>query len=58
MERVRGFWEPWHAAWTGKPDDPSLWDYGWLLMEYRVSIFAPDVPVAGKVSEKLLREGW
>jgi hypothetical protein len=35
-----------------------LWDYGWLLEEFRISLFAPDVPVVGKVGEKKLREGW
>ena len=58
MDRVREYWVPWFSEWTARPDDPALWDYGWLLEEFRVSLFAPDVPVAGKVSEKRLRQGW
>jgi hypothetical protein len=40
--------------WTANPDDPRLWEHGWQLEEFRISLFAPDVPVAGKVSEKKL----
>ncbi len=58
MERVRKFWQPWFIAWTGRPDDPGLWEYGWLLEEYRLSLFAPDVGVEAKVSEKRLAEGF
>jgi ATP-dependent helicase HrpA len=58
MERVRAYWEPWFAAWIADPDDAGLWDYGWLLTEFRISLFAPDLPVLGKVSEKRLKAGW
>ncbi|WP_367871595.1 ATP-dependent RNA helicase HrpA [Luteolibacter sp. Populi] len=58
MERVRKFWQPWFIAWTARPEDPALWEYGWLLEEYRLSLFAPDVPVEIKVSEKRLAEGF
>ncbi len=58
MDRVREHWEPWFAAWTAEPENPVLWDYGWMLEEFRVSLFAPDVPVVEKVSEKRLRKGW
>ena len=58
MKRVRAFWEPWQAAWRADPGDPGLWDYGWQVEEYRISLFAPDVPVQGKVSEKRLNEGF
>ncbi len=58
MDRVRELWEPWFAEWMARPEDPALWEYGWLLEEFRVSLFAPDVPVAGKVSEKILQQGW
>ncbi|MCU0797594.1 MAG: ATP-dependent RNA helicase HrpA [Akkermansiaceae bacterium] len=56
MDRVREFWDPWLAAWTARPEDAELWAYGWQIEEYRISLFAPDVPVVGKVSEKRLRE--
>ena len=56
MERVRKYWQPWFIAWTARPEDPALWDYGWLLEEFRLSLFAPDVPLEMKVSEKRLAE--
>ncbi|MGJ8634770.1 MAG: ATP-dependent RNA helicase HrpA [Luteolibacter sp.] len=52
MDLVRGYWEGWYAAWIGASDDASLWEAGWLLEEWRVQVFAPDVEVRGKVSEK------
>ena len=58
MDRVRDYWEPWYSAWIQNPDDSGLWDYGWMLEEFRISLFAPDVAVHGKVSEKVLRAGW
>ncbi|WP_193213274.1 ATP-dependent RNA helicase HrpA [Luteolibacter marinus] len=58
MERVRCYWEPWYAAWAEEPENPRLWDYGWLLEEFRLSLFAPDVGAAVKVSEKRLAEGF
>ncbi|MCW1887637.1 ATP-dependent RNA helicase HrpA [Luteolibacter flavescens] len=58
MERVRKFWQPWFIAWTARPDDPALWKYGWLLEEYRLSLFAPDIGTEMKVSEKRLAEGF
>ena len=56
MQRMRRLWLPWFRLWTEKPDDPALWPPGWALEEYRVSLFAPDVPCAGKVSEKRIAE--
>ena len=56
MERFRRLWVPWFRQWTAAPDDARLWETGWLLEEYRISLFAPDVPVAGKVSEKKIEE--
>ena len=53
-ERFRALWEPWLREWSARPDDPRLWDHGWQLEEFRISLFAPDVPVVGKVSEKKL----
>jgi ATP-dependent helicase HrpA len=56
MQRLRRLWLPWFRLWTETPDDPALWPCGWALEEYRVSLFAPDVPCAGKVSEKRIAE--
>jgi ATP-dependent helicase HrpA len=58
MERVRKYWQPWFIEWTKRPDDPALWEYGWLLEEFRLSLFAPDIAVEMKVSEKRLGEGY
>ena len=52
MEQFQRFWQPWQRRWIANPDDPQLWSQGWALEEYRISRFAPDVPVLGKVSEK------
>jgi ATP-dependent helicase HrpA len=56
MERLRRLWVPWFQQWTADPDDARLWDTGWMLEEYRISLFAPDVPCVGKVSEKRIEE--
>jgi len=58
MARLRRLWLPWFQRWTADPDDPALWPHGWALEELRVSLFAPDVPCVGKVSEKRLAELW
>jgi ATP-dependent helicase HrpA len=58
MERFRRLWVPWHRAWTAAPEDAGLWAHGWALEEWRISLFAPDVPVVGKVSEKRIEEAW
>ena len=56
MQRLRRLWLPWFRRWTAAPEDVRLWDAGWMLEEYRVSLFAPDVRCAGKVSEKRIEE--
>jgi ATP-dependent helicase HrpA len=53
-ERFGKLWDPWLREWTAHPDDPRLWAHGWQLEEFRISLFAPDIPVMGKVSEKKL----
>jgi ATP-dependent helicase HrpA len=58
MERLRRLWLPWFQRWTAEPDNPALWPHGWALEEWRVSLFAPDVPCTGKVSEKRIEESW
>jgi hypothetical protein len=58
MVRLRRLWLPWFQRWTATPDDPALWAHGWALEELRISLFAPDVPCAGKVSEKRIEELW
>lgn len=56
MERLRRWWLPWFRRWTAEPENPRHWEAGWLLEEHRVSLFAPDLPTVGKVSEKRLSE--
>ena len=56
MQRLRRLWLPWFLRWTAKPEDPRSWPPGWALEEYRISLFAPDIPLLGKVSEKRIEE--
>ena len=58
MARLRKLWLPWFRRWTAEPENPALWSHGWMLEELRVSLFAPDVPCRGKVSEKRVEEAW
>jgi ATP-dependent helicase HrpA len=58
MERFRRLWVPWHRAWVGDPEDAGLWGHGWVLEEWRIALFAPDVASVGKVSEKRIEEAW
>ncbi|MGJ8642297.1 MAG: ATP-dependent RNA helicase HrpA [Luteolibacter sp.] len=52
MDTVRRYWEGWYVGWQSAPENAMPWEAGWLLEEWRVSLFAPDVEVRGKVSEK------
>ncbi|MES2475087.1 MAG: ATP-dependent RNA helicase HrpA [Verrucomicrobiota bacterium] len=56
MDRFRTLWEPWFRKFSADMDDAALWAGGWALEEYRISLFAPDIPVLGKVSVKRLEE--
>ncbi len=56
MDRLRRLWSPWFLAWVANPDDPNCWPAGWMLEEYRISLFAPNIPLLGKVSEKQIEE--
>ncbi len=58
MERLRRHWLPWFRRWTAEPENPALWPHGWALEELRISLFAPDVPCVGKISEKRIEEMW
>lgn len=52
MDLIRHHWQGWFTEWVAAPEDARLWEAGWLLEEWRVQTFAPDVEVKGKVSEK------
>lgn len=54
-QRLRVLWQPWFSRWIDQPEDPALWHIGWLLEEYRVSLFAPDIPLRSKISEKIIK---
>ncbi|MEX1049741.1 MAG: ATP-dependent RNA helicase HrpA [Akkermansiaceae bacterium] len=56
MDRFRRLWVPWFRDLTGDPDAPARWPAGWALEEFRVSLFAPDIPLLGKVSGKRIEE--
>ena len=56
MERVRRLWVPWHERWKKDPENPALWEIGWMLEDWRVTVFAPDLPCPVKVSEKRIEE--
>ena len=56
MDSHRPLWIEWYDRWIAKSEDASLWETGWLLEEWRIQLFAPDVEVRGKVSEKRVRE--
>jgi ATP-dependent helicase HrpA len=56
MDILHDYWVQWFASWIATPDQPDLWETGWLLEEWRVSLFAPDVEVKGKVSEKRVQK--
>jgi ATP-dependent helicase HrpA len=58
MERLRRWWSPWMVRWTAAPDDPRLWSFGWMLEEWRIALFAPDVSPTQGVSEKKLEKAW
>jgi len=51
-ERIARLWRPWLKAWKQDPQNISLWQCGWLLMEWRVAEFAPSQPRYVKFSEK------
>lgn len=45
---------PWHQTLPEHAADLRWMRYGYLLEEYRLAVFAPAVPVKGRVSEKRL----
>ncbi len=47
-------WLAWLRQWRERPDAARLWYVGWMLAEWRIQLFAPGVPRAGKTSEKMI----
>jgi ATP-dependent helicase HrpA len=56
MERFRRLWVPWYQRWEDDREAPETWSGGWELEEFRISLFAPDIPLLWKVSEKRIAE--
>ena len=59
--RVAPFWERYRGAVAAKDpgiDREKLAEYRWMVEEFRVSIFAPEVRAAIPVSEKRLDAKW
>jgi ATP-dependent helicase HrpA len=54
LDRLHRLWQPWFQRWANNLEAPAHWPHGWALEEYRISLFAPDVPLITKVSEKRL----
>ncbi len=57
LERIDLFervYLPWLRDYPAHAADPAWQEFGYLLEEYRLSIFSPAIPVKGKVSEKRL----
>jgi ATP-dependent helicase HrpA len=54
MDLIRPLWNEWFERWKNKPHQASLWEIGWLLEEWRIQTFAPDVELKAKTSEKII----
>ncbi len=57
LERIDLFervYLPWRQELNNHLTDPAWADFGYLLEEYRLAIFAPAIPVKGRISEKRL----
>lgn len=58
IERFDRMRRPWIDALASGKKGAEWDDFGYLLEEYRLSIFAPQVSVRGKISDKRLEEAW
>jgi len=60
--RVSPFWERYREAILGKgpkiANRDAIAEYRWMVEEFRVSVFAPEVRAAVPVSEKRLEAKW
>ncbi|MCE2959312.1 MAG: ATP-dependent RNA helicase HrpA [Akkermansiaceae bacterium] len=55
MNLISSLWNKWYKRWTSNPNNPALWEIGWLLEEWRIQTFAPDVELKAKTSEKIIK---
>ncbi len=58
LERFRVHWQPWFLKWTDSPEHARWWAHGWMLEDFRVSLFAPDLKCPRRISEKRIEESW
>lgn len=61
LERIQTFnrsAEVWSSQWESHLSDIRWLEYGYMLEEYRLSVFAPMIAIKGKVSEKRLSKLW
>jgi hypothetical protein len=54
MDLIRPLWNEWFERWRNNPHQASLWETGWLVEEWRIQTFAPDVELKAKTSEKII----
>lgn len=58
IQKIAPFWNTWRTALRHHPQSDTLENFGFLLEEFRLSLFSPGIPVKGKISEKRLTETW
>jgi ATP-dependent helicase HrpA len=60
MQRIAGYWNRLLREYPPPPDPvpPELFEFRWLLEEFRVSVFAQELGTAQSVSEKRLDDQW
>ncbi|WP_081485813.1 ATP-dependent RNA helicase HrpA [Thiothrix nivea] len=56
--QVQPYWDKWKEQQKKGGGNPALYEYRWLLEEFRVSLFAQELGTARPVSAKRLDELW
>lgn len=51
-DRFHPLWAQWMVRWMEAPEAVRFWEIGWMLAEFRLSLFAPSQPREMRVSEK------
>lgn len=54
LDMIRPLWSEWFERWRRKPDQPALWEVGWLLEEWRIQTFAPELELKFRISQKII----
>ena len=58
IEQFHGIAARWQAVQASHADAVDWEDYGYLLEEYRLMVFAPQLAAKGRVSVKKLEQAW